>query len=44
MMRSKAARFDSVAAAKEFSEENHIAFNARTYIGREDFIDLDIQG
>ena len=44
MMRSKAARFDSVADAKEFCEENHIAFNALTYIGREDFIDLDMQG
>ena len=44
MMKSKAARFDSVADAKEFSEENHIAFNALTYIGREDFIDLEMQG
>jgi len=44
MMRSKAARFDSGADAKECSEGNHIAFNARTYIGREDFIDLEIRG
>jgi hypothetical protein len=44
MKRSKAARFYSVADAKEFSEENHIAFNALTYLGREDFIDLDMQG
>ena len=44
LMRSKATRFDSVADAKECSEENHIAFNALTYIGRKDFIDLEIQG
>jgi len=31
MMRSKAARFDSVADAKEFGEENYIAFTALTY-------------
>ena len=43
MMRSKATRFDSVADSKEFSEENHMAFNALTYIGRQDFIDLEIQ-
>jgi hypothetical protein len=44
MMRSKAARFDSFAEAKEFAKENHIKFNAHTYIGLEDFTDVDMQG
>lgn len=39
MMRSYAARFNSFADAKEFAEENHIALNAHTYIGLEDFTD-----
>jgi hypothetical protein len=44
MMRSKAARFYTFADAKEFAEKNHIAFNGFTYIGLEDFTDLDMQG
>jgi hypothetical protein len=40
MMRSNAARFNSFADAKEFAEKNHIALNARTYIGLEDFTDF----
>jgi len=44
MMRSKAARFYSFADAKEFAEENRIALNGHTYIGLEDFTDLDMQG
>jgi hypothetical protein len=44
MMRSKAARFYSFAEAKEFAKENHIALNARTYIGLEDFTDVEMQG
>jgi hypothetical protein len=43
MMRSKAARFDSFADAKEFAKEKHITFNALTYIGLEDFTDLEMQ-
>jgi len=43
MMRSKAARFDSFADAKKFAEKNHIVFNALTYIGLEDFTDLEMQ-
>jgi hypothetical protein len=44
MMRSKAARFYSFAEAKEFAKENHIRFNAHTYIGLEDFTDVEMQG
>ncbi len=44
MMRSKAAKFDSFAEAKEFAKENHIKFNANTYIGLEDFTDVEMQG
>ncbi|MEP6889674.1 MAG: hypothetical protein ABI955_03130 [Nitrospirota bacterium] len=44
MMRSKAARFYRFADAKEFAEENHVTFNSLTYIGREDFTDVKIQG
>ena len=43
-MRSKAARFDSFAEAKEFAKENHIKFSAHTYIGLEDFTDVEMQG
>lgn len=39
MMRSNAVRFNSFADAKEFAEKNHIALNAHTYIGLEDFTD-----
>jgi hypothetical protein len=44
MIRSKAARFYSFAEAKEFAKENHIKFNAHTYIGLEDFTDVEMQG
>ena len=43
MMTSKAARFDSFADAKEFAEENHIVLHVLTYIGLEDFTDLEMQ-
>ena len=44
MIRLKAARFYSFADAKEFAKEKHITFNALTYIGLEDFTDLEMQG
>ena len=44
MITSKAARFDSFAEAKEFAKENHIKFNANTYIGLEDFTEAEMQG
>jgi hypothetical protein len=39
MMSSKAAKFLSLADAKEFVEENRIALNAFTYIDLKIFID-----
>ena len=44
MIRPKAARFYSFAEAKEFAKEKHIMFNALTYIGLEDFTDVEMQG
>ena len=44
MIRSKAARLDSSAEAKESAKENHTKFNANTYIGMEDFTDAEMQG
>ena len=44
IMRSKGARFHSFADAKAFAEENRIALNGLTYIGLEDFTDLEMQG
>ena len=44
MMRSRAARFTTLAQAKEFAEANHIVLNTLTYIGLEDCIDLDQAG
>jgi len=44
MIRLKATRFDRFADAKEFAEEKHVTFNALTYIGLEDFTDLEMQG
>ena len=44
MMSSKAASFNSFAQAKIFAEAHLIVLNARTYIGREDFTDLDMCG
>ena len=43
-MRSEAARFSSYADAKEFAKENRIALNGHTYIGLEDFTDLELKG
>jgi len=37
-MRSKAAKFYSLADAKAFADANHIALNGNTYIDVEDFI------
>ena len=44
IMRSQGARFHSFAEAKAFVQENRIALNGLTYIGLEDFIDLDLKG
>jgi hypothetical protein len=44
MIRLKAARFCGFADAKEFAQKKHVTFNALTYIGLEDFTDLEIQG
>jgi hypothetical protein len=44
VMRSEAARFSSYADAKEFAKENRIALNGHTYIGLEDFTDLELKG
>ncbi len=44
MMRSKAARFSSYADAKEFAKESRILLNGHTYIGLEDFTDLELKG
>ena len=38
--RSHAARFWTFWDAKEFAAVNHMALNALTYIGREDFTDF----
>jgi hypothetical protein len=44
ILRSKAVRFHSFADAKAFAEENRIALNGLTYIGLEDFTDVDLKG
>jgi hypothetical protein len=44
MMRSKAARFINFADAIAFAEAKRIALNALTYIGLEDFTDLELKG
>jgi hypothetical protein len=44
VLRSKAASFQSFADAKAFAKENRIALNGLTYIGLEDFSDLDLKG
>jgi hypothetical protein len=44
MIRLKATKFYRFADAKEFAEEKHVTFNALTYIGLEDFTDLEMQG
>jgi len=41
-IRSHAARFWTYWGAKTFAEENHMALNALTYIGREDFTDFEM--
>ena len=42
MLGANAARFNRFAQAKSFVEAHHIVLNARTYIGREEFADLDM--
>lgn len=37
ILRSKAARFHTIADAKEFAEVSRIALNSHTYIGLEEF-------
>ena len=44
ILRSKGARFHSYADAKAFAKENRIALNGLTYIGLEDFTDLELKG
>lgn len=44
ILRSKAARFDSVADAKQFARENRIALNGYTYINQEDFTVGELKG
>jgi len=44
ILRSKGARFQSFADAKAFAKENRIALNGLTYIGLEDFTDVDLKG
>ena len=44
IMKSKRARFHRFADAKAFAKENCIALNGLTYIGLEDFTDLDLKG
>jgi hypothetical protein len=43
-LRSKAAGFQSFADAKAFAEENRIALNGLTFIGLDDFTDVDLKG
>jgi len=43
-IRSQAARFRNFWEAKAFAEANHLALNALTYIGREDFTDFEKSG
>jgi hypothetical protein len=44
VLKWKAARFHSFADAKEFAEKTRIALNGHTYIGLEDFTDVDLKG
>ena len=44
ILKSKAARFYSFAEAKAFAEVGRIALNGHTYIGLEDFTDLELKG
>jgi hypothetical protein len=44
IMRSKGARFHRYADAKAFAKENRIALNGLTYIGLEDFTDVELKG
>ena len=44
VVRSEAAWFHSFADAKAFAEANRIALNGLTYIGLEDFTDVELKG
>jgi hypothetical protein len=44
ILRSKAVRFHSFADAKEFAEKTHLALNGHTYIGLEEFTDVELKG
>ena len=44
IMRSKGATFHRYADAKAFAKENRIALNGLTYIGLEDFTDVELKG
>ncbi len=43
ILRSKAARFHSVADAKEFADVSRVMLNNHTYIGLEDFTDSELR-
>jgi hypothetical protein len=43
ILRSKGARFHSYADAKAFAKENRVALNGLTYIGLEDFTDVELK-
>ena len=44
ILRSKGARFHRYADAKAFTKENRIALNGLTYIGLEDFTEVELKG
>jgi len=43
-LRSQAAKFHTFNDAQDFAEQNHVTLNAFTYIGQEDFPELELQG
>jgi hypothetical protein len=43
-IKSQAVRFWTYWGAKNFADQNHIPLNAHTYIGREDFTEVDLLG
>lgn len=44
ILKSKAARFQSVADAQAFAEASRIALTGHTYIRLEEFIDFELTG
>ncbi len=43
-LRSQAAKFYTFTDAKDFAAQHHIMLNALTYIGQEDFPEIELQG